>query len=762
MKIFFDIIPPKKLKKRTIFLDYFINKGLKKIICLLMIISLNWTGLLAVGQTLSYFNDTETASGSSFSAGTLDFFLHSGQNNFVPKSKAENLKPEDNKVNRDIQLKQNPPSGGLPFQYTVEFEKIEGNDALCSALWLKAVLEGTEVYNDSLAAFSASPVTYSAGVDNWHFKIWLPDSTPDELQGKVCKFNFVFKGWQDNVVNCGGGCFDDIEEIESTIKAGYWNPSIVLNEFLPNADNYPEFIEIYNKTASPIELAGFYVKADGNIILINSSTTALYSGGSTIIPANGWLVVTTGGDLINDSSGTITLYNQNNIEADSYTYGAPEHNVNNNPGWTNNLAGYWPFDDDVEDKSGNANHGTNNGAVFSTGKINQVLSFNGVDDYVEVADSVTLDITDQITMEAWIKVEDLPDTYSTVVSKGNTHPGSYMIHLDERTLNTYRVCPLFYIGGSYGNWQVGCSNDLNYGEWVHVVVTYDGLIEKTFINGLFHGQESRGGNIDSTSDSLEIAHDSRYSVGVRHLDGVVDEIKIYNRALNTSEILEHYNDVTLSGTVPPDKSYARIPDGIDHWVDPIPTPGAPNLLDLNEKIFVQNEEQEEVSVQVVEETSIPEETPNEIINDEISDDTIFDDAIEDEDTIIDVPDIDPIDTVTPSQDGVNIVDEEEAIEFDSGEVLNEEAVEEIPADEPIDEPTDADEEIPVETDEEIVDKTIVEEATEDITEEKVIEETVEEIIEEEVPAIEEQPIVVPEDNPSEQNNNDSEEENNDE
>jgi len=58
----------------------------------------------------------------------------------------------------------------------------------------------------------------------------------------------------------------------------------------------------------------------------------------------------------------------------------------------------------IVDYSGEGNNGTNSGALYSqTGKFNTALSFDGVDDYVEVPDNSSLDITDKITVEAWMK-----------------------------------------------------------------------------------------------------------------------------------------------------------------------------------------------------------------------------------------------------------------------------------------------------------------------------------------------------------------------
>ena len=66
------------------------------------------------------------------------------------------------------------------------------------------------------------------------------------------------------------------------------------------------------------------------------------------------------------------------------------------------LVGYWAMDEgsgtNIYDGSGNNNNGTTSGATWANGKIGGALNFDGVDDYADVRDSATLDITNAITI----------------------------------------------------------------------------------------------------------------------------------------------------------------------------------------------------------------------------------------------------------------------------------------------------------------------------------------------------------------------------
>ncbi|GAI30660.1 unnamed protein product [marine sediment metagenome] len=109
-----------------------IKKSLFKIISLLLIIGLNWTGLSAIGKTFAFFNDTENSANNVFQAGVLDMTVRPGQNNFTPN--AENMMHGD-QVNRDIYIGKTADSSSL--KHKVSYEFVGGNEDFCSRLQLK-------------------------------------------------------------------------------------------------------------------------------------------------------------------------------------------------------------------------------------------------------------------------------------------------------------------------------------------------------------------------------------------------------------------------------------------------------------------------------------------------------------------------------------------------------------------------------------------------------------------------------------------------
>ena len=541
-----------------------IKKSVFKILALLMVVGISWTGFSTVGNTVSFFSDTEISANNIYAAGTLDFSIPSAPDFSPDITPAQNTLKTIN-INND---------GNLNFKYKVSAKDLNGD--LCDYLNLEANLDGdgVECTDTALNSFDCGPFLFAAP-EEWLFNATLSSGVPDSLQGAVCNFKLTFEGWQEDS-SYGAGGFTDTEEVENTIKANYWNPPVVINEFLPNPkgeDNQTglngEWVELYNKTDNDIDVNNWYIKdSQGNIVPITSSNTM---SNDTIVPSHGWSVVFMNGEILDNTSDTVGLYNNNDMQVDSYSYQAPEYNVNNTPGRTNNLSAYFPLDNDTNDKSGNGNNGINSGAVFNTGKINGGLSFDG-NDNVTVNDSDSLK-PNMITLEAWVKNVGSPGTYKYITGKHyNGSWASYALY----TGSTGGA--RFYIGyaGGYVLSPSASATSVWNGEWHHIVGVFDGSKVWFYVDGV------RVGDGTSTVQTIVYNNDDfyigSYASGY-YFDGMIDEVKVYGRALDDSEIQDHYSVVTFNGEVPENKSYARIPDGSINWVDPVPTPGEPNVLE---------------------------------------------------------------------------------------------------------------------------------------------------------------------------------------
>jgi len=79
------------------------------------------------------------------------------------------------------------------------------------------------------------------------------------------------------------------------------------------------------------------------------------------------------------------------------------------------------------------------------------------------------------------------------------------------------------------------SDILSQNVWYHIVGTYDGIKMRIYVNGVEKGSDNLSGNIAASSMNIGWGQDDRF------WKGIIDEVRIYNRALSASEILERYN-----------------------------------------------------------------------------------------------------------------------------------------------------------------------------------------------------------------------------
>ena len=148
--------------------------------------------------------------------------------------------------------------------------------------------------------------------------------------------------------------FSDTETSSgNTITVGVWadaNSCVVLNEILPNPEGDDdqsgldgEWVELYNNCDSEFDVSDWYIEdasAGGNRQTISSSTT---NGGQTVLGAPGsgseWLVLFMGGAVLNNGGDTVTLYNSDGEEVDSYQFTASSNDgdsdSDNTPGSSN-------------------------------------------------------------------------------------------------------------------------------------------------------------------------------------------------------------------------------------------------------------------------------------------------------------------------------------------------------------------------------------------------------------------------------------------
>jgi hypothetical protein len=177
------------------------------------------------------------------------------------------------------------------------------------------------------------------------------------------------------------------------------------------------------------------------------------------------------------------------------------------------------------DETTNANNGTlTNGPTWTTGYLGSGISFDGTNDYVSVPSSTSLDMTNKATVSAWIYPTNFAD-YRTMMIRINGGGTQYY----GMSLNASGALICQFTPGSLTS-----SSLMTLNAWNHVACTYDGATIIAYINGQSAGSSSASGNI-GTPTTLGIGYDP---VNGRYFAGKMDDVRIYNRALSSTEVAQ--------------------------------------------------------------------------------------------------------------------------------------------------------------------------------------------------------------------------------
>ncbi len=150
--------------------------------------------------------------------------------------------------------------------------------------------------------------------------------------------------------------------------------------------------------------------------------------------------------------------------------------------------------------------------------------------YVAIADAPGLNPTNAITVEAWIYRRAEIGANDPIVKKAGATNGPYSLEFSGSQL-----CFWVYTGG----WQVCCSGSVPFNQWCHVAGTYDGSTISVYINGILIGGAGASGAMMPSPNPINFGRDP--SGNGREYNGLIDEVRIYNRALNQLEIYADYS-----------------------------------------------------------------------------------------------------------------------------------------------------------------------------------------------------------------------------
>jgi hypothetical protein len=187
----------------------------------------------------------------------------------------------------------------------------------------------------------------------------------------------------------------------------------------------------------------------------------------------------------------------------------------------NGLIAWYPFDQNTSDMSGNGYHGTSvNGPSLATGKFNKALLFDGIDDFFRIPTEVLLNRHGQGTISLWFYSSKLDSRYLFSAHS----PGRYYIAFNS-----------FVVGDPA---EIHTVSSLTINQWYIATLLWSSPTNsaKFFINGQFQFEATNYQLHSNPAMVLLGSHNGTHE----YFGGLIDDVRIYNRALSTAEVQALY------------------------------------------------------------------------------------------------------------------------------------------------------------------------------------------------------------------------------
>jgi PKD repeat protein len=270
-------------------------------------------------------------------------------------------------------------------------------------------------------------------------------------------------------------------------------------------------------------------------ITVTAPSTSGTTGGGTTSGGTG----ATGGGTTSSTSGTGTSSTGTSTTTGSTATTGTTNTTGNTgtsstatPSVTGLVAAYG-FEESsgstVRDASGSGNVGRIYGAKrVATSQFGRALAFDGLTNWVTIADTPSLDLTAGATLEAWVYPTKPLSGWVSAILKERNGGLAYSLYANS---DTGRPSNVVNVDGSDRTLYAGPAPTVN--KWTHLAATYDGMNQKLYVNGALVGSRPQTKAMTVSGAPLRIGGNSVWG---EFFAGYIDEVRVYNRALSDSEI----------------------------------------------------------------------------------------------------------------------------------------------------------------------------------------------------------------------------------
>jgi hypothetical protein len=213
---------------------------------------------------------------------------------------------------------------------------------------------------------------------------------------------------------------------------------------------------------------------------------------------------------------------------------------------TSGLVSWYKAENSAADATGQNNGTLRNGATFSAGKTARGFKLDGADDYVEVPDAQSLK-PQTLTVEAWVKFDSLTSTtsggapggFQYILNKKNNRQSDHFEAYSLLKLSSHRLA--FSIKNDSGPFLtlVDQTQIVAVNRFYHVVGTFDGSTARFYVDGRKVAEAAHAAALSYGNRPIFIGSSGETNWDGK-MNGVIDEVRIYNRALTDAEISGNY------------------------------------------------------------------------------------------------------------------------------------------------------------------------------------------------------------------------------
>ncbi len=225
------------------------------------------------------------------------------------------------------------------------------------------------------------------------------------------------------------------------------------------------------------------------------------------------------------------------------------------------LLGYWKCDtgqgDVAEDLSGNGNSAELVGADWAKGKFGTALHFTGKESFATVPQLAGVDGCNELTVEAWVLWE-AGGRYPNILTGGQWSPGGFLIFVHDKACSFRMGRPGARPGEAAVPWTEASAtfvNSFQTGKWYHLAATFKRPQITTYLNGRKVGSAKWDYPVGYQGD-LRIG---TWNGGPSCHKGLIDEVKVFARALSAEEVQASYVAEAPRRTAPDQAAYTVSP-----------------------------------------------------------------------------------------------------------------------------------------------------------------------------------------------------------